>query len=122
MGRPPVNRREVFRHVMALIEKDEGAVVSIEELTRAANVSERSLRSIFLEYVGLPPRRYLIIRRLHLARQILRRRMPDRTGVTEAAAQCGFWHFGRFANEYRQLFGELPSQTLQSWHPRLFDP
>ena len=32
--------------------------------------------------------------------------------VTEAAYFCGFNHLGRFATEYRQLFGESPGQTL----------
>jgi hypothetical protein len=29
------------------------------------------------------------------------------------ASRWGFMHFGRFAQQYRQLFGEAPSQTLR---------
>jgi AraC family ethanolamine operon transcriptional activator len=114
MGRPPINRRKIFKQVMTMIEKDEGGMVSIDDLIRSANVSERSLRNIFLDYVGLPPKRFLVVRRLHRARAILKRQSAECTSVTEVAAQCGFWHFGRFAGEYRRLFGELPSQTLHS--------
>jgi hypothetical protein len=32
--------------------------------------------------------------------------------VTDVATACGFFHFGRFAEQYRKRFGELPSATL----------
>jgi transcriptional regulator GlxA family with amidase domain len=32
--------------------------------------------------------------------------------VAKVAVAAGFTHLGRFAEEYRSQFGELPSQTL----------
>jgi len=36
------------------------------------------------------------------------------TKIGTIANRCGFWHMGRFAADYRRLFGELPSETLRS--------
>jgi AraC family ethanolamine operon transcriptional activator len=53
-----------------------------------------------------------MLRRMHLARRTLRDIAPGLTTVTEIATRYGFWHFGRFAGEYKLLFGEAPSATL----------
>jgi AraC-like DNA-binding protein len=60
----------------------------------------------------MSPKRYLLLRRMNFARQALRDGSPGATTVTEIATQYGFWQFGRFAGEYRSLFGESPSATL----------
>jgi transcriptional regulator GlxA family with amidase domain len=37
----------------------------------------------------------------------------SRWSVTEVAVDWGFYHPGRFAQQYRERFGSLPSETLQ---------
>jgi AraC family ethanolamine operon transcriptional activator len=34
--------------------------------------------------------------------------------VQSVAASWGFWHLSRFASDYRQMFGQLPSDTLRN--------
>jgi len=33
--------------------------------------------------------------------------------IAEVAMRWSFWHLGRFSESYRQLFKELPSETLK---------
>jgi AraC-like DNA-binding protein len=64
----------------------------------------------------MSPKRYLLLRRMNLAWRALRAARPDTVTVTDVATHYGFWQLGRFAVEYRSLFGESPSVTLQR-HP-----
>ncbi len=113
MGRPSLPRGEIIRRSVEEIERHENEFLSMEDLTHVANVSERTLRNVFLEYFGIPPRRFLTIQRLHRVRTTLQKADPDCEKVSAVACQFGFWHFGRFASEYCRLFGEQPSHTLK---------
>ncbi|WP_158262269.1 MULTISPECIES: helix-turn-helix transcriptional regulator [Pirellulaceae] len=113
-GRPLLHRNDLIRTVRQLIESQPNESLTIDDLVSATRVSERTLRSIFLEFYGLPPQRYLMIRRLNQAHATLRSADPETTTVTNIAARYGFWHFGRFAGAYGKLFGETPSATLHA--------
>ncbi len=79
-------------------------------VARRLDVSTRTLEYSFQEVLDTTPAAYIKIVRLHEARRAIRRAAPQET-VTNIAATWGFWHFGRFASDYRKLFGELPSET-----------
>jgi AraC-like DNA-binding protein len=82
------------------------------ELSAQVGASYWKLRDCCLEYLGMSPKRYLWLRRMHLARSALRNADVERTTVSEIASDYGFWEFGRFSVAYRSLFGESPSATL----------
>jgi AraC-like DNA-binding protein len=87
--------------------------VYLSEICAAIGVSERMLRACCHDHLGMGPIRYLWLRRMNLARQVLRNADPARTSVTQVATDHGFWELGRFSVEYRNLFGESPSTTLR---------
>jgi AraC-like DNA-binding protein len=55
---------------------------------------------------------YFKKRRLTDARLALLCSAPETRLVKRAALGAGFTHLGRFSKEYYQLFGELPTTTL----------
>jgi AraC-like DNA-binding protein len=102
----------IMRRFRAAVEEKPDQAIFIPELCTAIGVSHRTLQVCCQEQLGVSPKRYLLLRRMHLARRELRDSAPNATTVTEVAARYGFWEFGRFAGEYKSLFGELPSITL----------
>jgi AraC-like DNA-binding protein len=102
----------IMRRFWRVLEERPDRAHYIGELCATIGVSDRTLRACCQEHLGMGPRRYLALRRMHLARRALRHGVPAVTTVTEIAAQHGFWQFGRFAGEYHHLFGEFPSATL----------
>ena len=86
----------------------------VRQLALHLGVSPRQLYRSFHAAVGMSPARYLKRYRMTQARLELQEADPAETTVTSVAASWGFWELGRFAGEYRRLFGECPSQTLRT--------
>jgi AraC-like DNA-binding protein len=103
---------KIMRRFHRAVEERPDQAIFIPELCTAIGASERTLRMCCQEHLGVSPKRYLMLRRMHLVRRGLRESAPTATTVTEIATRYGFWQFGRFAGEYKSLFGELPSITL----------
>jgi AraC family transcriptional regulator, ethanolamine operon transcriptional activator len=113
LGRHVVPRRQIIRASMDFVDLHEGEYLSVEQLAAAAGVSERTLRDAFQRYFGVPPVRYLNRRTLHQVRRALKAADRSVATVTKIATQFGVWELGRFARDYRFLFGEPPSETLR---------
>jgi AraC-like DNA-binding protein len=88
--------------------------ITLTDITRAAGVPGRTLLAHFKHHCGVSPMRFLKTARLARVRDALKR--ADRgagTDVTRIATEWGFTHLGRFAVEYREQFGESPSETFR---------
>ncbi len=115
VGEDSVAKRQrelIMRRFRRTVEENPDQPLYIPELCKSIGVADRTLRVCCQEQLGMSPKRYLLLRRMHLARRALRDNAPTATTVTEIATLYGFWQFGRFAGEYKSLFGELPSATL----------
>jgi AraC-like DNA-binding protein len=85
----------------------------LEEVSAAIGVSDRLLRRCCAEDLGMSPASYIRLRALHRVHSILQSGVRGVTSVSQAAHCHGFHDLGRFAANYRSLFGELPSVTLR---------
>jgi len=118
----PGERLRVLRRAEAYIESRSGVNCRVDEMCVAACTSLSTLERVFREVYGVAPRRYLALRRLAGVRNELLNGDPGQS-VTEIATRWGFFHLGRFAQEYSQLYHERPSQTKAAaaypWFPEL---
>jgi AraC-like DNA-binding protein len=101
------------RRLHEYFEARDGEVLLPSDLCLFLSINERSLRRLFASMYGTSPGRFLRLRRLQQARRELSCREPAPGSVTEVGVRQGFFDLGRFAADYRGLFGELPSATLE---------
>ncbi len=99
----------------AHLEAHHAEPLTTADLARAVGASARHLQAGFRARYGQTPMQVLREVRLQHARAALLagRDRDDRT-VAEVAAACGFAHLGRFAVQYRERFGERPSETRRT--------
>ncbi|PXF28609.1 AraC family transcriptional regulator [Pokkaliibacter plantistimulans] len=87
----------------------------LEDIEQAAGVSRFKLFDAFKQHAGMSPMAYLKKYRLECARRAILEDFSTRN-VSAIAMEWGFSHLGRFASDYRKLFGESPSETAQRFH------
>lgn len=125
LGTPSVERvarttQRVHRYIVNAVRDrilaDPGSPPTVSQLCIHLNISQRSLHHAFHQVLDISPVKYLRTVRLHLARRALRASPPAPGRIQQVALDCGFWHLGMFAKQYFELFGELPSKTLQMLH------
>ncbi len=117
---PPRDRKPSWGRQRQLIDKAvdyceyrEDEVIRINLLCRELGISERTLRFAFHNLTGMPPLAFLKKQRLNRIYRILRNSDPAEMLVKQVAYPHGFSHLGQFSRDYRQLFGEAPSETLR---------
>lgn len=113
LGRP--RARAVSLHVKRArdhIQAHADTQLSLADLAAVAGCSYRTLQESFQGAYGMSPMTYLRNVRLHRVRAALLSQDGQGT-VAQIASTWGFAHMGRFAQDYRRQFGELPSETLR---------
>ncbi len=86
--------------------------VNLATLCEGAGVGRTNLYQAFDGVYGITPMQFIYKLRLTGAKEWLSDPSDPPQSVKQAALKYGFVSFGRFAKNYRELFGESPSETL----------
>lgn len=109
---PPRSSRPCVRRAEEFIAAHATEELTVARVAEAAGVPVRSLQIAFRQARGITPMEFARERRLELARLKLLEGAPGTT-VTGVVTAFGFGSSpGRFSVQYRQRFGESPSDTL----------
>jgi len=91
-----------------------GESLSVMRLCKALGLSRRQLEYAFRTAFDIGPAEHVQMARLNESRRRLMSARRTGQSVTDIAMDTGITHLGRFAINYRRLFGESPSETLRA--------
>jgi AraC family ethanolamine operon transcriptional activator len=106
------NRSNLVKHAVQFMHDRLDRPLAALDLCAELGVSDRILRRIFRETFGMGPLKYFRTMRLHEVRIALKNARGSNLTVENIARRWRFHRLGTFAAEYRQQFGERPSETL----------
>jgi AraC family transcriptional regulator, ethanolamine operon transcriptional activator len=125
-------RKQLVDGATALMLQEQETPKTMLEICAALGTSRRTLNYVFQDVLGTSPVHYFRAVRLNAVRRELLAGAPmgaqrgsgadsepgakangPKNSVQDIAARWGFWHLSQFAQDYRKLFGELPSATLK---------
>ena len=83
-----------------------GEKITIESLSKLANMSESNFNRIFKKETGISPIEYLINVRIKKAKKFLREKTNT---ITEISINCGFYGISHFSSCFMKQLGMSPS-------------
>jgi len=102
-----------FQRVADYIERHLRQSLDTDTLASLVQVSSRTLYGLFERNAHTSPADYIRQRRLARVHACLADPDCKVRSLSELALDYGFMHQGRFSEQYRKQFGQLPSETLR---------
>lgn len=99
--------------VLSYMENHADQPLTPNDLARVGCMSVRALHATFRDELGVSPMAHLRRIRLDRVRGELLRGTTPNPRIGEVAVRWGFFHPSRFARQYEERFGELPSETAR---------
>lgn len=101
------------RRAMDYLSQLNASEYHLDDVCNVAHMSARGLYYAFERNLGCTPYAYFRACQLIRVRLALLRDPERRHSIASHASSHGFRHMSRFADYYRNHFGELPSETCQ---------
>ena len=102
-----------LQSVLAHMENHADEPLTPGELARVGCMSVRALHATFQHELGMSPMAHLRRIRLDHVHAELLRSAGSPLRISDVATRWGFFHQSRFARQYQERFGELPSDTAR---------
>lgn len=110
-GRSRARPEKIVLRALEFVRMQSKTRPTVHTLCEAISASDRTLRRAFHFFLGMGPASFLKVYQLNYVRRTMLSEASLSLTVTRLLAACSVREFGRFAGEYKALFGELPSQT-----------
>lgn len=104
------NRLASMRRAIDFIKSHSRDVYTVTDVCRASATTSRTLERVFREELAVTPKQYMKLVKLTGVRQDLTK-LSQEESIKDIALSWGFWHMSQFAQDYKNHFGKLPSQT-----------
>ena len=103
--RADTQEQRLAQRAVSLVMRGAGGC-SVRDMAQRLDLGERRLQQIFRSQVGLSPRAWSRLARMHRCLRLLRRPAPLRWA--ELAVEAGFCDQSHLINEFRSLCGVTP--------------
>lgn len=95
------------------IERNIHHKISVSQLAAIAFLSESQFYALFKSQIGFTPQRYILQKRLQLAKQLLQ---ESQLTLADIAQICGFASQSSFSQAFRRLCGISPARYQHSFY------
>jgi AraC-like DNA-binding protein len=97
-----------------ILEANIDSIYTIGDLVEELGTNMRTLQYNFKEKLGISPKQYFQNMRLSTVRKELLSTNMAEMHISDVALKYGFFHPSHFSQEYKKMFGETPTQTLET--------
>ncbi len=102
------------KRIRDLLHENISQEIDISVLTNELNISESQLHYAFKKEYGITPKKYLQQLRFNTIKKELITANPNSVTITDIAYKYNFLYMSHFITEYKKIFGQTPSQTLNN--------